>query len=91
MVGGMESYARLLAQGLGRESGYEVTAVTAAKGPSIPTTSPGADVRLVRAPNVLELWRLIRRSDVILLVGPVFVPLALSLLAGKPVVVEHHG
>src|SRR5271157_5411997 len=91
MVGGVETYARLLAQGLNRESGYEVTVVTAAKEPPTPSTMPGADVRIVRAPDVWELFRLIRQSDVVMLAGPVFVPLALSLLAGKPVVVEHHG
>ena len=91
MVGGVETYARLLAQGLGSRSDYDVTVVTAAQEPSTPSTMPGADVRIVRAPGVSELWRLIRRSDVVLLAGPVFVPLALSLLIRKPVLIEHHG
>lgn len=91
MVGGVETYAWLLAQGLVREGGYEVTVVTAARGPSTPSAMPSADVRIVRAPGVSKLWRLIRRSDVVMLAGPVFVPLALSLLARKPVVIEHHG
>jgi len=91
MVGGVETYARLLAQGLAREKGYEVTVVTAAKGPSTPSPMLAANVRIVRAPGVPELWRIIRRSDVVMLAGPVLVPLALSLLARRPVVIEHHG
>jgi len=84
MVGGVETYARLLAQGLAREKGYEVTVVTAAKGPSTPSPMLAANVRIVRAPGVPELWRIIRRSDVVMLAGPVLVPLALSLLAEGP-------
>jgi len=88
MVGGVETYGRLLMQGLGMESGYELTVATAALGPF---TMPGANVRIVRAPSLTQLWRLIRRSDIVMLAGPVLVPLALGLLARKPVVIEHHG
>jgi len=91
LVGGVETYARLLAQGLARKKGYEVTVVTAAKGPSTLSPMPAADLRIVRAPSVPALWRLIRQSDVVMLAGPVLVPLALSLLARRPVVIEHHG
>ncbi len=52
---------------------------------------PGAGVRIVRRPTVAELWKIIQRADVVLLAGPVFVPLALSLLAKKRVIVGHHG
>lgn len=88
MVGGIETYGRLLAQGLAQEGSCEVTVVTAAQGPS---TMPGAGVHIVRRPGVAELWKIIQRSDVVLLAGPVFVPLALSLLARKRVIVGHHG
>lgn len=88
MIGGVETYTRLLAQGLGSRSGYDVTVATAAQGPS---TLPGMIARIVRVPTLPELWKLIRRSDVVLLAGPSLVPLALALLSRRPVFIEHHG
>lgn len=88
MIGGVETYTRLLAQGLAVQTRYEVTVATAAQGTS---TLPGANARIVRAPMLRELWKLIRRSDVVLLAGPALVPLVLALLSRRPVVIEHHG
>jgi glycosyltransferase involved in cell wall biosynthesis len=45
----------------------------------------------IRQPGFLRLWGLIRQSDLVHVAGPALAPLILSLLAGKPVVVEHHG
>jgi glycosyltransferase involved in cell wall biosynthesis len=88
MIGGVETYTRLLAQGLGERSDYDVTVATAAQGSS---TLPGMMARIVRAPTLPELWNMIRRSDIVLLAGPALVPLALALLSRRPVFIEHHG
>lgn len=47
--------------------------------------------RVVRQPNIWQLLRLIRYSDVIHLAGPSILPLALGWLLRKPTVIEHHG
>jgi glycosyltransferase involved in cell wall biosynthesis len=67
----------------------EVTVVTRTR-----ESSPQDDslpFRLVRCPGVWTLIRLLRASDVIHLAGPAMLPLALSLMLRKPVIVEHHG
>src|ERR1039458_2651956 len=88
MIGGVETYTRLLAQGLGDRNDYDVTVATAAQGSS---TLPGMMARIVRAPTLPELWNMIRRSDIVLLAGPALVPLALALISRRPVFIEHHG
>jgi glycosyltransferase involved in cell wall biosynthesis len=87
-IGGVETYVMLLARGLA-ERGVEVTVAT-------PTPSNGFDdsslpFRVVRCPRLRTLWRLLGKADIVHLAGPAFIPLALGLLRGKPVVVEHHG
>jgi glycosyltransferase involved in cell wall biosynthesis len=47
--------------------------------------------RVIRRPGFRGLLRLLREADVVHLAGPAMMPLALGLLLGKPVVVEHHG
>jgi len=47
--------------------------------------------QIVRRPSLKQLWSAIRASDVVHIACPAVVPLVLSLLARKPVVVEHHG
>ncbi len=47
--------------------------------------------RLERAPGLAKLIRLIWKADVLHLAGPALLPLALGLVLGKPLVVEHHG
>jgi len=46
---------------------------------------------VVRRPGFLQLWRLVRESDVMHLAGPALLPLLLARLARRPAVVEHHG
>jgi len=87
-IGGVETCVMLLARGLA-ERGVEVTVAT-------PTPSNGFDdsslpFRVVRCPRLCTLWRLLGKADIVHLAGPAFIPLALGLLRGKPVVVEHHG
>jgi len=88
MIGGVETYTRLLAEGLASRGSDQVTVATAASGPA---ELPGSKAHVVRGPGLREVWRLIRRSDAVLLAGPTLVPLTLSLLARKPVAIEHHG
>ena len=88
MVGGVETYTRLLVQGLAAQGGCEVTVATAAEGPPI---LPGASLTIIRRPSFRHLWTLILHADVVMLAGPVFIPLLLGLLFRKSVVVEHHG
>ncbi|MGH9775205.1 MAG: glycosyltransferase family 4 protein [Candidatus Acidiferrales bacterium] len=47
--------------------------------------------RVVRRPGLFQLGRLVRESDVLDLAGASIPPMALSLLLGKPFIVEHHG
>src|SRR5438034_374519 len=99
-VGGAETYVMNLARGLtdrgansgskgGNSAGVGVTVATS-------TSADGFDdhvlpFRVARRPGLRELLALIRWADVVLLAGPVFVPLALCLIMRKPVAVEHHG
>ncbi len=94
-VGGMETSAVLLAEGLacfGRSTtgwNLSITVVTA-------TEAGGFDdsrfaFRVIRRPGLQQLVRLIRETDVVHLAGPCFLPLAISHLIHKPAVVVHHG
>jgi len=47
--------------------------------------------RVVRFPSKRQLYRLIRRADVIHISGPAILPMAIGYLLRKPVVVEHDG
>ncbi|HXL21903.1 MAG TPA: glycosyltransferase family 4 protein [Candidatus Dormibacteraeota bacterium] len=94
-VGGVETIVRSLAAGLadlrvqGGGAEFELTLIT--------QTPPGdfddasLAFRVIRRPSFSELHRLIRSSDVVHVAGAAIPPLALSLLARKPFVVEHHG
>jgi glycogen synthase len=94
-IGGVEIAMQSLARGLSEirvangASEFEVTLVTQ-------TIANGFDdsalpFRVLRQPNLLHLWRIIRQSDVIHITGPALPPMALALLARRPMVIEHHG
>jgi glycosyltransferase involved in cell wall biosynthesis len=91
MIGGVETYSMLLAQGLaaGTEGmPAEVCCVTpAARGNFDDAALPFA---VVRRPGIRRLFRLIREADIVHLAGPAMLPLFLAILLRKPVVVEHH-
>jgi glycosyltransferase involved in cell wall biosynthesis len=94
-VGGVENIIQSLADGLSKlqkangQTEFEVALVTeTAAGEFNDNSLP---FRVIRQPSVVELWRHIRRSDVIHTAGPALLPLLLAWLAGKPIVVEHHG
>ncbi len=94
-VGGVETLVLSLARGLAglRTSGgdpeFEITLATQ-------TSADGCDdrslpFRVARQLSPIQLWDLIRASDVVHVAGPALWPLILGLLARKPVVIEHHG
>ena len=94
-VGGVETIVRSLAAGLaelkapGGASEFELTLVT--QTPPADFDDQSLNFRVVRQPPLSDLRRLIASSDVVHIAGPAILPLFFSLLARKPVVVEHHG
>jgi glycosyltransferase involved in cell wall biosynthesis len=93
VVGGVQSVAMTLARGFAAGTQIpgriECTVVT-----DTPVgTASDADLpfRVVRNPSLVELVRLIRRSDLVHIAGPALRPLGVSFLLRKPIVVEHHG
>ncbi|HEY4839895.1 MAG TPA: glycosyltransferase family 4 protein [Candidatus Acidoferrales bacterium] len=91
-IGGVETYALLLARGLAsRDAGKPAQITVVSQSPKKDFDDSAMPFAIVRQPGIIQLRKLIRESDVVHLAGPVIVPLTLALLARKPVVVEHHG
>ncbi len=101
-IGGVETIVRSLTQGLAQltdKNGSRafdirvVTQIPATDAADTPDTKEDKEssFRVIRRPSAMELLRLIRGSDAVHVAGPAILPMALSLLAGKPFVVEHHG
>jgi glycogen synthase len=94
-VGGVETLVLSLARGLAAfclasaEPEFEITLVT--ETPVGKFDDSSLPFHVVRQPTLIRLWDLIRASDVVHVAGPALAPVFLSLLARKPVVVEHHG
>jgi glycosyltransferase involved in cell wall biosynthesis len=94
-VGGVETIVLSLSRGLAelRDSTgapqFEITLVT--KTPAGNYEDSGQPFRVIRKPGYVQLWRLIRESDVIHVAGPALAPLFLAWLSRKPFVIEHHG
>ena len=95
VTGGIQTVVSVLARGLaeracspGNEK-IEVTVVTQTEASSEDDLL--CSYRIVRSPTLLELASLMRKSDVIHIAGATILPMALALLCGKPMVVEHHG
>jgi len=94
-VGGVETVVLSLARGLAdlrKPDGkpeFELTVVTATRADDFDDRVLA--FRVVRQPNLLQLWNLIRSSNIVHIAGPALAPLFLSRLARKLVVVEHHG
>jgi glycosyltransferase involved in cell wall biosynthesis len=94
-IGGVETVVLSLACGLtelrdadGRRS-FDVTLATQTAAGDFDDSSLPFPV--VRRPGMAELWRLVRRADVVHVAGPSLAPLFLAWLAGRPMAVEHHG
>lgn len=94
-VGGVETLVLSLARGLAGlrtssgEPEFEITLAT--QTPAEKFEDGSLPFRVVRQPNLIQVWDLIRASDVVHVAGPALAPMILGLLARKPVVVEHHG
>jgi glycosyltransferase involved in cell wall biosynthesis len=94
-IGGVETLVLSLARGLAARCSpngdpeFEITLATQTPAERFDDTS--LPFRVVRRPNFIHLWDLIRASDVVHVAGPALAPLFLGLLARKPIVVEHHG
>jgi glycosyltransferase involved in cell wall biosynthesis len=94
-VGGVETIVLSLARGLAglRDLAgapqFETTLVT--QTPAGSFEDHVLPFRVVRTPGLLQLWRLIRKSELVHVAGPAIAPLFLAWLSGKPVVIEHHG
>ncbi len=94
-IGGVETLVSSLARGLAglrTPSGdpeFEITLATHTRAEKFDDRA--LPFRVVRLPSLIQLWDLIRASDVVHIAGPALAPMFLGLLARKPVVVEHHG
>ncbi len=94
-IGGVETIVLSLARGLAEVwtsqdlPEFELTLAT--QTPAESFDDRVLPFRILRQPSLVQLWRLIRLSDIIHVAGAALSPVALGLLAGKPVVVEHHG
>jgi len=94
-VGGVETIVLSLARGLAalRDSNgapqFELTLVT--QTPTGRYEDGTLPFHVIRKPNFLQLWRLVRKSDVVHVAGPALAPLFLAWLSRRPFVIEHHG
>ena len=94
-VGGVETLVLSLARGLAGlrlpsgDPEFEITLATQTPAEEFDDTS--LPFRIVRQPNLIHLWDLVRASEVVHVAGPALAPVFLGLLGRKPVVVEHHG
>jgi len=94
-IGGVETIVLSLARGLAelRASNghpeFDLALVTQTPAENFDDCSLA--FRTVRRPTIVQLWHLIRGSDVIHIAGPSLAPLFLSWLARRPVILEHHG
>jgi glycogen synthase len=94
-VGGQETIVLSLAQRLAESalpvSGEPVELVLTTPTPSIGMTDGALRFRVVRQPNLVTLFSLVRQADVVHVAGPALLPMILGLAFRKPMVVEHHG
>ena len=94
-IGGVETVVLSLAGGLQElrtpngSSEFEVTLVT--QTPAHNYDDRSLPFPVIRQPNLVQLWKLIRKSDIVHVAGPALAPLFLTRLVRKPLVIEHHG
>jgi glycogen(starch) synthase len=94
-IGGVETIVLSLARGLAElrtpdgQPQFDVTVAT--QTPRGDFENRSLPFRVVRQPRLSMLWRLVRECDLVHLAGPALMPLFLARLAGKRVVIEHHG
>jgi glycosyltransferase involved in cell wall biosynthesis len=100
--GGTQSFVLELARGLVQPpAANSVTLVTQtpaqprasspADASSVPVAADAYPFSVVRRPGLRAFWKFLRRADLVHVAGPAMLPMALSVLARKRFVVEHHG
>jgi glycogen synthase len=87
-VGGAETYARALAEGIAADGDFRITVITETKHEG---SDPEWKFRVLRRPSPRQLWQLVRDANVVFTAGPSLAPMILATLARKPFVIEHHG
>jgi glycogen synthase len=94
-IGGVETIVSALATGLSERRTANGSPSFAIK---VVTQTPVGDFQdqllpfqVVRQPTSSQLRRLAREADVVHVAGAALMPIIWGILAGKPVVVEHHG
>lgn len=94
-VGGVETYAMLLAQGLSASGANERSPSFQVRLATLTPTGDFDDSKLsfdvLRRPSFFSLVQAVREADLIHLCGPCLLPQFLGWLLGKPLVIEHHG
>jgi glycosyltransferase involved in cell wall biosynthesis len=97
-IGGVQTITAILAKGLaewstpangGPAETNDVTVVT--RTPAGTMDDSHFPFRVVRLSGVARLYRLMRDADIIHVVGPAILPMAMGLFLRKPVIVGHHG
>lgn len=94
-IGGVETLVQSLARGLAEsispdgQKRFSITLVS--QTPAANFDDHQFPYAVIRQPSVLQLWNLIRTTDVLHVAGTAIMPILLGLLARKPIVVEHHG
>ena len=86
--GGVQKHIFLFAAELAR-AGHQPVVVTESKADGFDDAKFPFPV--FRNVGLVKLFQLIASADLIHLAGPPFVPLLITFLLGKPMVIEHHG
>ena len=91
--GGVQSVVTTLARGFahGDPASRRMECTVVTETPADRVADSELPFRVVRNPRLVELVRLVRKSDLVHVAGPALRPLAISFLLRKRVVVEHHG
>jgi len=93
-IGGVEFIVQSLASGLAKlrtlhgDREFDVIAITEVAAENF--SDEAFPFQIVRQPGPLELWRLVRESDVLHAAGPALLPIFFGWLMRKRVVIEHH-
>ena len=94
-IGGVESVVLSLARGLAEirdaKGAHEFEVMLVTQTPAANFDDRALPFRVIRRPGLIQLWQLIRKSDLVQASGPALAPLLLTRLARKPLVIEHHG
>jgi glycosyltransferase involved in cell wall biosynthesis len=89
-TGGVETITAALARAISADdAAWKVTLAT--RTPASEMSDLDLPFRVVRRPKIGSLAQLVKGADLVHLAGPALLPLILSIVHRKPVVIEHHG